>query len=161
MNTRLLSLFLILTVIFSIQAISATEVTCDSLENITNNSFGVGAVGDSESSLSSDDAILCAEVTGDSESSLSSDDAILGESNNNEQINDLKSITVFVGQNRTSDGGNGSYENPYNSLNLTCGHVNGEDKVIINIFDGTYTVDSYLKFNASNLIINGLGNNVF
>ncbi|WP_407393044.1 hypothetical protein [Methanobrevibacter sp.] len=79
---------------------------------------------------------------------------------NNNDFDD--SIEIYVGQNTTDDGGNGSYDNPYNSFNLAHNYVNNINKsqVTINVFDGVYYLDSYLKFNTSNLIINGLGNDV-
>lgn len=63
---------------------------------------------------------------------------------------------IYVGQNKTSDGGNGSYENPYQTLKLACDNVNGEDTVEINLFNGTYYLNSELKFNTNNLLIQGI-----
>ncbi len=74
-------------------------------------------------------------------------------------LNDSNSIEIYVGENKTTDGGNGSYDNPYGTLDLACKNVNGEEKTTINIFNGTYQLNSLLKFNTSNLVINGLGNN--
>ena len=67
---------------------------------------------------------------------------------------------IHVGQNNTDDGGNGSYDNPYENLTLACNNVNGEDTVIINIFNGTYYMGSELKFNVNNLIINGINGSI-
>lgn len=66
------------------------------------------------------------------------------------------SHVIYVGQNTTSDGGNGSYENPYQTLKLACNNVNGEDTVEINLFNGTYYLNSELKFNTNNLLIQGI-----
>lgn len=66
------------------------------------------------------------------------------------------SRVIYVGQNKTSDGGNGSYENPYQTLKLACDNVNGEDTVEINLFNGTYYLNSELKFNTNNLLIQGI-----
>ena len=42
---------------------------------------------------------------------------------------------IYVdGQNNASDGGNGSSENPFSSLDLACMNVAGESKVVLNIF---------------------------
>lgn len=70
--------------------------------------------------------------------------------NNNSRI-------IYVGQNKTCDGGNGTSENPFNSFELACCNLSGEDKVEINVYNGTYYLDSDLKFNTSNLVINGIG----
>ena len=70
------------------------------------------------------------------------------------------SHVIYVGQNTTSDGGNGSYENPYQTLKLACDNVNGEDTVEINLFNGTYYLNSELKFNTSNLVIHGINGKV-
>ena len=74
--------------------------------------------------------------------------------------NTYNSIEIYVGRNKTSDGGNGSYDNPYATLDLACQNVNGENKATVNIFNGTYYLGSLLKFNTSNLFINGINGNV-
>ena len=63
---------------------------------------------------------------------------------------------IYIGQNSTSDGGNGSYENPFATLNIASTNTSGENKVIVNIFNGTYELGSVLKFNTSNLVIQGI-----
>ncbi len=63
---------------------------------------------------------------------------------------------IYVGQNSTSDGGNGSYENPFATLSKASTNTNGENKIIINIFNGTYELGSIIKFNTSNLVIQGI-----
>ena len=57
---------------------------------------------------------------------------------NNMGFND--SIEIYIGQNTTNDGGNGSYDNPYNSFNLAYNYVNtiNKSQVTINVFDGVY-----------------------
>ena len=67
------------------------------------------------------------------------------------------SRVIYVGQNRTTDGGNGTLGNPFNSFELACNNLSGEEKVEINVYNGTYYLDSDLKFNTSNLFINGIG----
>ena len=59
-----------------------------------------------------------------------------------------------------NDGGNGSIENPYGSLELASNNIHGENKVQLNIYDGIYYVGADLKFNTSNLYINAINNNV-
>ena len=75
---------------------------------------------------------------------------------NQEMLSDnIDSIEIYVGENKTTDGGNGSYYNPYSTLELACQNVNGENKATINIFNGTYYLGSLLKFNTriNNLLI--------
>ena len=67
------------------------------------------------------------------------------------------SRVIYVGQNKTTDGGNGTPDNPFNSFELACNNLSGEKKVEINVYNGTYYLDSDLKFNTSNLFINGMG----
>ncbi|MDO5861142.1 hypothetical protein, partial [Methanobrevibacter sp.] len=67
------------------------------------------------------------------------------------------SRVIYVGQNKTTDGGNGTLNNPFNSFERACNNLSGEKKVEINVYNGTYYLDSDLKFNTSNLFINGLG----
>ena len=64
---------------------------------------------------------------------------------------------IYVGQNKTTDGGNGSQNNPFNSFERACNNLSGEEKVEINVYNGTYYLSSDLKFNTSNLFINGIG----
>ncbi len=67
------------------------------------------------------------------------------------------SRVIYVGQNKTTDGGNGTPDNPFNSFELACNNLSGENKVEINVYNGTYYLNSDLKFNTSNLFINGIG----
>ena len=75
---------------------------------------------------------------------------------NQVSLQENNSRVIYVGQNKTGDGGNGSYENPYQTLKLACDNVNGEDTVEINLFNGTYYLNSELKFNTNNLLIQGI-----
>ena len=72
--------------------------------------------------------------------------------------NESDSLEIYVGRNITYDGGNGSINNPFSTLDKACEKTNGEKNVTINIFNGTYTLCSPLIFNADNLTLNGLGN---
>ena len=67
------------------------------------------------------------------------------------------SRVIYIGQNKTTDGGNGTLGNPFNSFELACNNLSGENKVEITVYNGTYYLDSDLKFNTSNLFINGIG----
>ena len=67
------------------------------------------------------------------------------------------SRVIYVGQNKTIDGGNGTPNNPFNSFERACNNLSGEEKIEINVYNGTYYLDSDLKFNTSNLFINGMG----
>lgn len=67
------------------------------------------------------------------------------------------SRVIYVGQNRTTDGGNGTQDNPFYSFELACNNLSGENKVEIYVYNGTYYLDSDLKFNTSNLFITGIG----
>ena len=82
------------------------------------------------------------------------------EKSDEENILNNNSIEIYVGVNKTNDGGNGSYDNPYVTLDLACKNIKGEEKATINIFNGTYYLGSLLKFNTSNLFINGINGDV-
>ena len=75
---------------------------------------------------------------------------------------DENELVIYVGQNKTEDGGNGSYENPFNTLNLAHDYANNynKSKTTINIFEGTYYLDKIIKFNTSNLYIRGINGSV-
>ena len=70
---------------------------------------------------------------------------------------EYNSRVIYIGQNMTTDGGNGTPGNPFNSFERACNNLSGENKVEINVYNGTYYLDSDLKFNTSNLFINGIG----
>ena len=68
---------------------------------------------------------------------------------------------IYVGENKTEDGGNGSYENPFATLNLAHASIAGYyDKITINIFNGTYELNTELKFNANELTVQGISGEV-
>lgn len=71
---------------------------------------------------------------------------------------DEESYTIYIGKNISSNGGEGSLENPYESFELACNNISNADKVTIKVFEGTYYLNSDLKFNTSNLNIIGQGN---
>ncbi len=131
----------ILLVIGSIGSISAIDVNSSTFtEDIASNQFNI-------------DNNIDLELTND-EPIFSQVDNINGVS----QPEDSREI--YVGQNITENGGNGSYENPFSTLDLACKNVSGEDKVTVNIFNGTYYIGSELKFNTNNLFIQGINGKV-
>ncbi len=129
----ILSLILILSVNFS----SAAELMDNSLEL--------------NSSLEQSNEIIAISDL-DEINQLSDDNVnIISESEDN--------IDIYIGQNKTDDGGDGSPENPFSTFNLACDYANTQNKsqVSLNIYNGTYYLDNHLKFNTSNLVINGIG----
>ena len=100
------------------------------------------------------------EIISNDEFNSPVEEIILDSEDNSELNSGVNSTIIYIGQNSSSDGGNGSYENPYSTLKLACDNVNGEETTIINIFNGTYYIGSELKFKTNNLIINGIGGEV-
>lgn len=136
---NLIVLMIMFSLLFSINAISASEnnLTCEKYtEPILNQSTNAA------------DNLL----------ENSQNDDVESEESSNRNVSDEEYI-IYVGKNTTSDGGNGSYENPFATLKLACANVSdGKNKVTLNIFEGSYVLDSHLKFNTSNLKIQGMGN---
>ena len=82
----------------------------------------------------------------------------LGENISND--NDLV-CDIYVDSNFGLDDGNGSYENPFSTLDLAYGSVTEyKDKINLYLFEGTYTIGSELIFNTSNLNIQSVSGNV-
>ena len=136
---NLLLLILIFSVIISINFVSATNVTDDNL------SF--------EYSTEDIDITDVAETFEDV-----STDYKLSESFEN-NLSENNQHVIWVGPN--AEDGNGSENNPFSNFDLARDDVSsGKDNVIINVFDGTYDLESHLKFNSSNVHIIGLGDNV-
>ncbi len=132
-------LFLLICIIFSSSLAFASD-------NITGDIVSENILNQQEMGLEKDNDCLVKE-------------SILEEFDEENILNN-NSIEIYVGENKTNNGGNGSYENPYATLDLACQNVNGEEKATINIFNGTYYLGSLLKFNTSNLFINGINGNV-
>ena len=129
---------MIFSIFLSFNAISATEV--DLSDNIYKTQLN-----------SVDDEII--EISSSDTNLIGDESPIAGS-----EVNQENSRVIYVGQNTAEDGGNGSYENPFSSLQSACDNVSGEDKVTVNIFNGTYEIGSVLSFNTNDLFINGLGN---
>lgn len=124
-------------------------------------SINVIAAADSNDTVSDnilsqelDDSCDVIEASSDIELAQNDDDLISNDASNESMV--FKDI--YVGQNTTEDGGNGSLENPFANLTLACDNIHEGDNVTLNIFNGTYLIDSILTFKSDNLIINGLGN---
>ena len=125
---KLFFILLILSLIFSISAVSALE------NNTSENTESI------ESEIN--------EITEQNNLKISQDMQISLQKEN--------SRVIYVGQNKTTNGGNGTQNNPFNSFELACNNLSGEEKVEINVYNGSYYLDSDLKFNTSNLIITGM-----
>ena len=129
---KLFILVLVISIIFSVAVVSATD-------NETSNEI----------------------ITQTNETDINeiTDEDVGFENTENQELlsGDSNSRVIYVGENKTSDGGNGTSDNPFNSFELACNNLSGEEKVEINVYNGTYYLDSDLKFNTSNLFINGIG----
>ena len=110
-------------------------------------------------------AVSAEEIVSDDDVILTSDvDNVVVDAADTEIVSDesdsgTDECVIYVGQNTTTGGGNGSYENPFATLDLANSYANNlsKNKTTVNIFEGTYYLDSNLNFNTSDLIINGLG----
>ena len=86
---------------------------------------------------------------------LNQESSVLDESLSDDGgIDEEDSHVIYVGRNITENG-EGTYENPFSTLSQASANTSGEDKVIVNLFNGIYDLGSVLKFNTSNLIIQG------
>ena len=74
--------------------------------------------------------------------------------------NDLNGSTIYIGVNKTENGGNGTYDNPFMNFDVAYNNIGSEENLTINIFDGVYHFNKEYKFNVSNLVIKGIGDNV-
>ena len=143
--------------IVGISNVSASEynfnLTGDSQDYVNKYlEFDDSQIGNSESEISYMDS----EIE-DNDLELVNGDNQISE---NEQDIGNDSCIIYIGQNKTSDGGNGSYGNPFATLNLAAANTSGENKVTVNIFNGSYYLDSVLTFNTNNLILQGISGEV-
>lgn len=126
--------------LFSISSISATE---DMNFNSTLESNNQNIIND------------ISEINLSSLNLDSNDDEILSQGS---EFNNGTHV-IYVGQNE--ENGDGSPENPYKNFSLACDGVNDEKaNVTINVYEGTYYLGSILKFNCSNIHIQGINSNV-
>ena len=129
---------LILTILLSITSISASELVQDNLtESDLIESEICNQIDDVDPEVSNIQVNLDNDI-------ISSD---------NEQI-------IHVNNNNTHDG-DGTSENPFTTLDSACNSVDEyKDKIIVNVYEGNYTIGSLLTFNTSNLHINGMNGKV-
>ena len=132
---RVIILLLILSVFLSFNAISASEDLNNTVDDAILNSVDSDVV----------------EIPSSNENLISNQLQMDGS-----DVNPENSRVIYVGQNDVD--GNGTYENPFSSLQSARDNVSGEDKVTVNILEGTYKIGSKLEFDTNNLFINGLGN---
>lgn len=138
---NILIIFLILSVILSINIVSANEL------NVTDNFRS----SDLNQPLDSDVSLEIME-----EYEVESNQLEEISSSGNE---DSDNYVIYVGTNNES--GNGSLENPFSTFDLACNDISlGKNNVTINVLDGTYYLGSDLVFNCTNLHIIGLESNV-
>lgn len=145
-----LYIFLCLVLLCSINLVSAMEFN----ESTEVCSFKEGDSINSNLTLVDESNIPDCE---DSSIAITTNEDIFSEDDNS-QINES---IVYVGLNKTDDGGNGSYENPFASLDLACNNVSDKEDIIIKIFNGTYDIASEFNFNAKKISIIGEGEVIF
>ena len=142
-------IFLCLVLLFSINLGFAIDF------NESNNSYSYNDEIDLNNNLLEIDEVI---ITDNSENELDlSENVVVSESKDNFSNNEF---IVYVGINQTEDGGNGSYGNPFSSLELACNNVVDKENVVINIFNGTYNVTNDFNFNAKKILIQGTGGNI-
>ena len=156
---------LIVLFLVSINIAAAEENVNDALElsdgsdaiAVSNANEAIEVNGESDGANSLQDIMLNDGVDG---RTLLQEDVVNEESGGdnllqNGEVND-DSYEIYVGQNITADG-EGTLDNPFATLNLACNNVSGQDKVTVYIQNGTYYMDSFLKFDANSLHIQGIG----
>ena len=153
---NILFLILLLLIVASLNFSFASDLNESSLEQIDSSSDYLKISESYESSLeqidSSNDSLKMSELSELDNSILTTDDSKI----------------IYVGHHNTTEGGNGSSDNPFTSFKAACDDVDGEESVTINIFDGVYYLgeglgkDSNipLLFNTNNLNITGLNGSV-
>ena len=79
----------------------------------------------------------------------------------NEELLTKTECIIYVGENNNGNG-NGTKENPFATLLLAYENVTGQhyDRIIINIFNGTYQFGKLLLFDTDELIVQGISGEV-
>ena len=141
-SKKLLCLIVVVSILFSLSFVSASELnSTDNLQNEIQEG-DIGSLNEESNQINLDKA----EIISSQES---------------EPQLELNVHSVYVGENITSDGGNGSKENPYNNLELVqSNYGESPDKIEINLYNGTYFIGPGLTFNTSDLSINSVNGNV-
>lgn len=151
MTYKSLFLLFLSIIIFSLNFVVASENNSVSLEDT---SEGISLeINDLSSEIENDNSLI---------NSLSEENSLC-DANTEQSIKSDK--VIYVGHNNVTEGGNGSYDNPYSTFKAACDNVSGEYNVTIYVFEGTYKmgegmtsgIASPLKFNTSNLNIIGNG----
>ena len=135
------TLLLLLVIAYSISSISAMELNNDSSNVISIEDMELDDIGVSD------------------DYSLNLDETNLFDSTEGQDASD-EGYVVYVGSNNITQNGNGSSENPFVNLSLACKNISGQEKVTVKIYAGTYKLGEFLKFNTSNLNIEGIGGEV-
>lgn len=121
--------------------------------------FTMGVVSASEDM---NNTFVCInEINDDSISVDNSFDGIIPTESSNDDLSDENDYVIYVGNKNSTEEGNGSYENPFSTLNNAHSNIKEYKKSItLNIFEGIYYLDSDLRFNTSNLNIQSVSGNV-
>lgn len=149
----ILSIFLLIFIIFSLNCVIATDNSTISLNSLNDDS-------NIEITSSYSDIVNC-----DSLSSSNLENNKLSEENIG---SDSGSKIIYVGHNNNTEGGNGSIDNPFTTFKFACDNVSGEDNVTVYVLGGTYYLGegmisgshTPLIFNTNNLNIVGINGTV-
>ena len=146
-------LIFVICIIFSLSSVVATDDINSSLES-TCNDYGIGSL-DQSSEIELEDNL----------NSITEDDQLSAQYEEVLTTGTVK--TIYVGHTNTSDGGNGSKDNPFTTFKAARDSVNGEDTVNIYVYNGTYKLaegmsksTTPLIFNTNNLNIIGINGSV-
>ena len=167
-NIKYFAIALILLCCLMGAASAAEDVSADVVDASTD-AVTVDAVSEDvsdsvESTVVEDEPVVDDSASAQDDNVLESavDDEILEQSSDvNDELLAENECVVYVGENKTEDGGNGTYENPYATLELAHASINGHyDKIIINIFNGTYELNKEFVFDTDELIVQGISEEV-
>jgi hypothetical protein len=111
-----------------------------------------------------DEAGADVEPAGEISTSGETDEQTLGVGEDEPALGESEKI-IYVGHHNTTEGGEGTYDNPYTTFKAARDSVNGEDSVTIYVFEGEYrlgegmgsVITDPLTFNTNNLNIIGNG----
>lgn len=146
-------LIFVICIIFSLSSVVATDDINSSLES-TCNDYSIESL-DQSSEIELEDNL----------NSITEDDQLSAQYEEVLTTGTVK--TIYVGHTNTSDGGNGSKDNPFTTFKAARDSVNGEDTVNIYVYNGTYKLaegmaksTTPLIFNTNNLNIIGINGSV-
>ena len=146
-------LIMVIVLILAISAVSANDNTnITSKEDTTNPDINVESDILSIEDFQNEDKM-------NQDRGVDSNSLLINDSVSDKLASEDDSRIIYVGRN-TTENGNGSYENPFSTLSQVSTNTSGENKIIVNIFNGTYELGSVLKFNTSNLVIQGINGKV-